>query len=150
MLRRPWTLAQFAIAAVLAVIALIGIVGTAALDRAELTFSFAGAIQAFAVFPGLVLSLVLNGALMSTRRAPAPNLAQRILLIVEFVLIAALLVFHFYTDPAGNTLGLAIVTWPFVIVVAVVLAILAIVQLAAGRQQATAAVPQAPAPEEAP
>src|SRR5689334_19073194 len=134
MLKRPWTVAQFAVAAVLLVISLIGIIGTVAFDAAELTFSFAGAIQAFAVFPGLILSLVLNGVLMGLPKAPpTPNLAQRILLGVEFGLIGLLLLFHFYTDPAGNTFGFAILVWPIVIVVAIVLAVLAIARLAAGR-----------------
>lgn len=134
MLRRPWTVTQFAVALVVLVISLIGIIGTVAFDSAELVFSFAGGIQAFAVFPGLVLSLTLNAVLMGVRRAPAPNTVQRVLLIVEFVVISALLVFHFYTDPAGNTLGLAILSWPILIVVAVAIAIVAIVRLASAPQ----------------
>ena len=145
MLKRPWTVAQFAAAAVLVVMSLIGVIGTLAFDAAELTFSFAGAIQAFAVFPGLILSLVLNGVLMGLKRAPEkPNLAQRILLGIEFGLIALLLVFHLYTDPAGNTFGFAILTWPVVIIIAVVLAILAIVRLASRRSEPTA--PPVPSP----
>ena len=143
---RPWSIAQFAVAAVVLVVSLIGIIGLLAFDAAELTFSFAGAIQAFGVFPGLVLSLTLNGILMGMRRAPAPNTAQKALLVVEFVVVAALLVFHFYTDEAGTTLGLAFVTWPILIVVAVVIAIIAVARLAAGR----AGVPSAPAVPEIP
>jgi hypothetical protein len=128
---RPWSIAQFGVAAVLAVISLIGIIGLVAFDAAELTFSFAGAIQAFAIFPGFVLSLVVNGVLMGVRRAPrSPGTALRVLLIIEFALIAALLVFHFYVDEAGATLGLAIVTWPFAIALAVVIAVVAAVRLA--------------------
>ena len=130
MLKRPWTLAQYAIAAVLVVISLIGVIGTLAFDDASWTFTFAGAIQAFAVFPGLIISLALNGTLMGLKRAPAPNLAQRILLILEFAGVALLLLFHFFQDDRGYTLGFAIATWPVIIVIAVVLAVLAIVQLA--------------------
>lgn len=130
MLKRPWSLAQFAIAAVLLVISLIGVIGTLVFDDGSWTFTFAGAIQSFAVFPGLIISLVLNGALMGLRRAPAPNLAQRILLILEFAGVALLLLFHFFQDEQAYTLGFAIATWPVMIVIAVVLAVLAIVQLA--------------------
>lgn len=130
MLKRPWSLAQFAIAAVLLVISLIGVIGTLVFDDGSWTFTFAGAIQSFAVFPGLIISLVLNGALMGLRRAPAPNLAQRILLILEFAGVALLLLFHFFQDEQAYTLGFAIATWPVVIVIAVILAVLAIVQLA--------------------
>ena len=130
MLKRPWSLSQFAIAAVLLVISLIGVIGTLVFDDGSWTFTFAGAIQSFAVCPGLIISLVLNGTLMGLRRAPAPNLAQRILLILEFVGVALLLLFHFFQDEQAYTLGFAIATWPVVIVIAVILAVLAIVQLA--------------------
>lgn len=131
MRKRPWSLAQFGLAAVLAAISVVGIVGTLVFDAVELTFSFAGAIQAFAIFPGFVLSLVVNGMLMGVRRAPhSPGTALRALLIIEFVLIAALVLFHFYVDPAGATFGLAIVTWPFAIALAVVIAVVAAVRLA--------------------
>ena len=147
MLKRPWTVAQFAVAALLIVLSLIGVIGTLAFDAAELTFSFAGAIQAFAVFPGLILSLVLNGVLMGLPKAPKPNLAQRILLGIEFGLIGLLLVFHFYQDSDAYTFGFAILVWPIVIIIAVVLAVLAIVQLAAGRSMTSApTVPPAPTP----
>jgi hypothetical protein len=143
-MNHPWSLVQYGIAAVLLAISLIGVIGTLAFDAAELTFSFAGAIQAFAIFPGLVLSLTLNASLMRMRRAPAPGTAQRVMLVIEFVLIAALLVFHFYTDPAGTTLGLAIIAWPVVIVVAIVVAVLAIARLA-GSPPPSAAPPVSPA-----
>jgi hypothetical protein len=142
-MRNPWILAQFAVAAVVLVISLIGIIGTLAFDAAESVFSFAGAIQAFAVFPGLVVSLVLNGILMGVRRAPAPSVAQKVLLGVEFALIAALLLFHFYTDEAGNTLGLAIVTWPVLILLAIVIAVIAIVRVATASPVAPAPAPPA-------
>ena len=139
-MRNPWTIAQLAVAAVLLIISLIGIVGTLAFDAAELTFSFAGAIQAFGVFPGLVVSLVVNALLL---RRPQPlGVAVRVLLVIEFALIASLLLYHFYTDPAGTTFGLAIVTWVIVIPLAVAIAIVALVRRAA----APAATPAAPVP----
>lgn len=144
MLKRPWTLAQFAVAAVLLVISLIGIIGTLAFNAAELTFTFAGAIQAFAVFPGLILSLVLNGVLMGLPKAPKPNLAQRIQLGIEFGLIALLLVLHFFQDSDAYTFGVAILIWPIVILIAIVLAVMAIVQAAAGRS--TQGVVEVPKP----
>ena len=147
MLKRPWTIAQFAIAAVLLVLSLIGVIGTLAFDNADLTFTFAGAIQSFGVFPGLILSLGLNGMLMGLNRAPAPNLGQRVFLIIEFALIALLLVFHFFQDSDAYTFGFAVATWPLVIIVAIVIAILAIVQLASGRVSSTAPIaPPAPTP----
>jgi hypothetical protein len=48
-----------------------------------------------------------------------------VLLIIEGVVIAALLVFHFYTDEAGNTFGFAILAWPIVILLATAIAITA-------------------------
>ncbi|HWM34663.1 MAG TPA: hypothetical protein VNR36_10540 [Pseudolysinimonas sp.] len=128
-MRNPWIVAQFAVAAVLLVISLIGVIGVLALDMAELAFSFQGGIQAFAIFPGLVVSLVVNALLMRAQRVRALSRAQRVLLVIEFVLIAALVVFHFFTDEAGTTFGLAIVVWPIVIVVAIVLAIVTVVRL---------------------
>ncbi|MBX3193718.1 MAG: hypothetical protein KF727_01295 [Microbacteriaceae bacterium] len=129
-LRRPWSAAQFVLAAVLALVSLFGIVATVAFDAIELTFSFQGAIQAFAIFPGFVLSLVVNGVLMGVRRAPEPNLLEKILLVIEFVLIAALLVFHFVADGQGVAFGLAMLVWPVAIPLAIAIAIVAIVRLA--------------------
>ena len=140
MLRRPWTVAQFTIAAVLLVVSLVGIIGLAVFDAPELTFSFQGWIQSFAIFPGLVISLGVNGLFMGVRRAPAPSLTLKWLLGLEFALIAALLLFHFYTDPAGNTFGLAVLAWPVVIVLAVIIAVVAAVRLF---QAPPAAAPEA-------
>lgn len=46
------------------------------------------------------------------------------------MLIASLVLFPFYVDAAGATFGLAIVTWPFAIALAVVIAVVAAVRLA--------------------
>ncbi|HTL42237.1 MAG TPA: hypothetical protein VL294_12270 [Pseudolysinimonas sp.] len=139
-MRNPWILAQLAVAAVLLIVSLIGIIGTVGFDAAELVFSFAGGIQAFGVFPGLVISLVVNALLL---RRPQPlGVAVRVLLGIEFALIASLVVYHFYTDPAGTTFGLAVITWVVVIPLAVAIAIVALVRRAA----APAATPAAPVP----
>jgi hypothetical protein len=125
-MRNPWIIAQLAIAAVLLVISLIGVIGYFGFDAAELTFSFQGAVQAFAIFPGLTLSLVVNALLMRAHRERGLSIRERVLLIIEFVMIAALVVFHFWVDSHGLTFGLAILVWPFVIVLAVAIAIVAI------------------------
>lgn len=127
-MRNPWVLAQFVVAGVLAVVSLIGIVGLSVFDLAELTFSFQGAVQSYAIFPGLVISLVVNALFMGLRRTDGPGSALRWMLGAEFALIAALLVFHFFVDEAGATFGLAIVTWPVVIALAVAIAVVAAVQ----------------------
>ncbi|MEO5921326.1 MAG: hypothetical protein ABIQ01_09310 [Pseudolysinimonas sp.] len=147
-MRNPWIIAQLALAAVLLAISLLGIFGTALFDFPELTFSFAGAIQSFAVFPGAVVSLVVNALIMRTHRAIGLNLAEKVLLIVEGVLIAALLVFHFYEDPAGNTLGFAFATWPALIVVAVAIAVVAFVRTVSNASKTPPAqVPASTTPE---
>jgi hypothetical protein len=143
---RAWIIAQFAVAGLLLAISLLGIIGLVAFDMAELSFSFAGGIQAFAVFPGLVLSLTVNALIMRAHRAVGLSAAEKVLLIIEGALIAALLLFHFYTDPAGNTFGLAIVTWPLVILVAIAIAIVAIVRSVSARQNPPPS-PPAPIPE---
>jgi hypothetical protein len=125
-MRNPWIIAQLAVAAVLLVISLIGVIGWLAFDAAELTFTFQGWIQAIAIFPGLVLSLVVNAFLMRAHRDRGLRTTERALLIIEFVMIAALLLFHFYQDDHGTTFGLAILLWPFVIAVAIAIAIVAI------------------------
>jgi hypothetical protein len=140
---RGWVWAQFAVAAVLAALSLVGILGVAVFDAAELAFSFAGAIHAFAVFPGLVLSLVVNALLMRAHRERGLSLTEKWLLGVEFALIAGLLVLHFWSH-SGDAFGLAIITWPVVIIVAIVIAILAAVRNS-GRPTPVTAPPVPPA-----
>jgi hypothetical protein len=136
---RGWVWAQFAVAVVLAALSLIGILGVVVFDAAELAFSFAGAIHAFAVFPGLVLSLVLNALIMRAHRELGVSLTEKWLLGVEFALIAGLLVLHFWSH-SGDALGLAIVTWPVLIVLAIVIAIVAAVRNASRTSAAAVAV----------
>ncbi len=143
---RTWIIAQLAVAGLLLAISLLGIIGLLVFDMAELSFSFAGSIQAFAVFPGLVLSLIVNAVIMRAHRAVGLSTAEKVLLIIQGVLVAALLVFHFYTDPAGTTFGLAIFTWPIVIVIAITIAIVATVRAVSSRQNPPPAAPAAPAP----
>jgi hypothetical protein len=143
---RAWIIAQFAVAGLLLAISLLGIIGLVAFDMAELSFSFAGGIQAFAVFPGLVLSLTVNALLMRTHRAVGLNTAEKVLLIIEGALIAALLLFHFYTDPAGTTFGLAIITWPIVILLAIAIAIVAAARSVSARQNPPPDPPAPPSP----
>lgn len=121
---RGWVWAQFAVAGVLGVLSVVGILGVAVFDAAEWVFSFAGAIHAFAVFPGLVLSLVLNGFIMRAHRDMGLSLTEKWLLGVEFAVIGGLLVLHFWGE-SGDGLGLAIITWPVLIVLAIVIAVVA-------------------------
>jgi hypothetical protein len=141
MRNRAWVWAQFAVAGVLLVLSLVGILGVVVFDAAELVFSFAGAIHAFAVFPGLVLSLVVNALIMRAHRELGLSLAEKWLLGVEFAFIAWLLVLHFWTQ-SGDALGLAIITWPVVIILAIVIAIVAAVRNSA--RPATTIPPPAP------
>lgn len=124
---RGWVWAQFAVAAGLLVLSLVGILGVAVFDAAELVFSFAGAIHAFAVFPGLVLSLAVNALIMRAHRELGLSPAEKWLLVAEFALIAWLLVLHFWSH-SGDALGLAILTWPVIVILAIVIAILAAVR----------------------
>lgn len=140
---RGWIWAQFAVAAGLLVLSVIGILGVAVFDTAELAFSFAGAIHAFAVFPGLVLSLVVNALLMRAHRERGLSLAEKWMLGVEFALIATLLVLHFWSH-SGDALGLAILIWPVLIILAIVLAIVAGVR---NTNRPGTAAPPPPVPE---
>lgn len=142
---RGWILAQFVVAGVLLALSLVGIVGTVAFDAAELVFSFAGAIHAFAVFPGLALSLVLNGLLMRAHRERGLSGAEKWMLAVEFVLVALLLVLHFWSH-SGDALGYAILTWPVVIVLAVAIAIVAGVRNATRPTTSEPSAPPVPTP----
>ena len=146
-MRNPWIIAQLAVAAVLLAISLVGIIGTVVFNLPEFAFSFAGGIQAFAVFPGLVLSLIVNALIMRAHRDIGVNTLEKVLLIVEGVLIAALLVFHFYTDEAGNTFGFAILTWPILILLAIAIAIVGAVRQIGRPEPAAPAAPVAGAPE---
>jgi hypothetical protein len=137
---RGWVVAQFVVAAVLLGLSLVGILGVAVFDAAELVFSFAGAIQAFAVFPGLALSLTVNALLMRAHRELGLSLTETWLLAIEFALIAVLLVLHFVSQ-SGDALGLAILVWPVVIVLAITIAIVAGVRNAARGRVATTSAP---------
>ena len=130
---RGWILAQFIVAGVLLVLSLIGVIGLLAFDAAELTFSFQGAIQAFAIFPGTAVSLIVNALIMRSHREAGLSTAEKVLLGIEFAFIAVLMALHFW--PEG--LGVAILVWPFHIVLAIVVLIVALVR-AASLKNATA------------
>lgn len=148
-MRNPWIIAQLAVAALLLVITLLGFFGTELFGNPPIGGSFAASIQTFAVFPGLVLSLVANALIMRTHRDIGVNTLQRVLLLVEGVLILALIVFHFYEDPAGTTLWLAVITWPILILLAIAIAIIAFVRTL-NRPAPVAAPRPAPVTPEAP
>jgi hypothetical protein len=116
-----WPWAQIAVAAILLALAVLGIVGVLLFDATELTFSFGGAIQAFFIFPGLVLSLVVNALVMRRHGDDGLSAAEKVLLVVEFALIAALIGLHFWNDGFGY----AILIWPIAILLAVAIAIVA-------------------------
>jgi len=126
---RGWIVAQFAVAAVLLVLSALGVIGSLAFDAVELTFTFEGAIQAFGIFPGLVISLVLNALIMRSHREAGLSTAEKVLLGIEFALVAVLLVCHFWEGPGGELFGLAIMTWPVVILLALASAIVALVRV---------------------
>ena len=115
-MRNPWIIAQLAVAAVLLALSLLGIIGIVVFNLPELAFSFAGGIQAFAVFPGLVLSLIVNALIM--RLAPGHR-AQHAREGAAHHRVRAdrgrCSWFHFYTDDDGYTFGFAIIAWPIVI-----------------------------------
>lgn len=145
---RGWIVAQFAVAAVLLALSLLGILGVAVFDAAELAFSFAGAIHAFAVFPGLVLSLVVNALIMLRHGDRGLSLTEKWMLTAEFALVAWLLVLHFWPD-SGDALALAVVTWPVVIVLAIAIAVVAGVRNATRPPAGWVPPPAPPAPGEA-
>lgn len=147
-MRNPWIIAQLAVAALLLAISLVGIIGTFVFNLPELAFSFQGGIQAFAVFPGLVLSLIVNALIMRTHREIGLNTVEKVLLIIEGVVIVALLVFHFSTDDGGYSFGFAVLAWPIVILLAIAIAIAAALRNIARPEPArpVPAVPEAGAP----
>src|SRR4051794_32257222 len=115
MFSRPWSLAQYAVALVVAVIGVVSLIGTFTLNNVQYSPELATGIETFVVFPALVVSLVLNATLMRVSRAPAPNVLQIVLLIVEFLLIAVMLVLH--VQNGGDAIGISVALWPVVIVV---------------------------------
>jgi hypothetical protein len=77
---RPWLIAEIAIAALLLAVSLVGILAAVLFDEFAFFFSFQGGIQAYAIFPGLVLSLVVNVLIQRAHRAAGLSRAEKILL----------------------------------------------------------------------
>ncbi|MBN9607345.1 MAG: hypothetical protein J0G30_12120 [Actinomycetales bacterium] len=146
--RDPWILAQFALAAALAALSLLGVIASLAFDAVEFTFTFQGAIQAFAIFPGLVLSLIVNALLMRAHRARGTGITrvEAVMLAIEFALIALLLLCHFWSGPGGELFGIAILAWPVAIVIAVAVGVVAGVTLGRRAAGAPGPAPVSPAP----
>lgn len=141
---RAWIWAQFGAAAVLLVLSLIGVIGYLAFDAAELVFSFGGAIQAFAVFPGAIISLVVNALIMRGHGAAGVSVLERVLLGIQFVGIAAMVALHFVADGLG---ALALI-WPAYVVLAMVIVAVALARRAELRRAAPV-VPVPSGPDEA-
>lgn len=140
---RGWVLAQFVVAGGLLALSLVGILGVAVFDAAELTFSFGGAIQAFAVFPGTAVSLVVNGLVMRSHRDAGLSGGEKVLLAIQFCFIGGLTVMHFINDALGSL----IVVWPMHILLAIVVFIVALVRVADLRRRAsTGESPPVPTP----
>lgn len=139
---RGWIWAQFALAGVVLVLSLVGVIGLVVFDAAELTFSFHGAIQAFAVFPGTVLSLVVNALVMRRHREAGLSVAEKVLLGIQFAIIAGLLVLHFLTE----ALGVAILVWPVHILLSIAIVVVAGVRNSTIRRAAANPYVAPPAP----
>jgi hypothetical protein len=137
---RRWVWAQFIIAGGLLVLSLVGIIGLVVFDAAELTFSFGGAIQAFAVFPGTALSLVVNALIMRTHRDAGLSSGEKVLLAVQFCFIFGMLVMHFFND----ALGALIFVWPLHILLSITVLVVALARAASLRSPAIA--PPVPEP----
>jgi hypothetical protein len=68
------------------------------------------------VLPGLALSLTINHVAVSLRRPPMLTVGEKLLLIVEFAIVAAILAI----SPDAELLFLGYVLWPLLIAVAAI------------------------------
>jgi len=123
-MRNPWIIAQLVVAVLLVAVSIVGFIGPNALGL-QLPSTLAGAVQTFFVFPGLVVSLVVNALIMRLHREIGISTIEKVLLIVEGLLIVLLIVFNFYDDPTADIFTLAVITWPIVVLVATAIAIIA-------------------------
>ena len=132
-----WVWAQLFVAGGLLVLSLVGIIGTVLFDAAELTFSFGGAIQAFAVFPGTVISLVVNALIMRSHRDAGLSGTEKVLLAIQFCVIFGLVVMHFVND----ALGALIIAWPAHIVLSIIVFAVALARASTLRKEADSPPP---------
>ncbi len=132
---RGWVRAQFAVAGALLSLSLLGVVASLVFGAVELTFSFGGAIQAFAVFPGTVISLVVNALIMRSHRDAGLSDTEKVLLGIQFCVIFGLVVMHFVND----ALGALIIAWPAHIALAIIVFVVALVRATTLRGEAATA-----------
>jgi hypothetical protein len=132
---RGWVGAQFIVAGGLLVLSLVGVIGLVVFGAAELTFSFGGVIQAFAVFPGTVISLVVNALIMRSHRDAGLSDTEKVLLALQFCFIFGLVVMHFVND----ALGALIIAWPAHIALAIIVFVVALVRATTLRREAATA-----------
>jgi len=132
---RRWVRAQFAVAGALLALSLLGVIASLVFGAVELTFSFGGAIQAFAVFPGTVISLVVNALIMRTHRDAGLSGTEKVLLGIQFCVIFGLVVMHFVND----ALGALIIAWPAHITLAIIVFVVALVRATTLRGEAAIA-----------
>lgn len=69
------------------------------------------------VLPGLALSLVINHVAVSLRRPPMMTVGEKLLLIVEFAIVVAILAI----SPSADLLFLGYLLWPLLIAAAATL-----------------------------
>ena len=134
---RRWVRAQFAVAGALLALSLLGVIASLVFGAVELTFSFGGAIQAFAVFPGTVISLVVNALIMRTHRDAGLSGTEKVLLGIQFCVIFGLVVMHFVNDALGSL----ILAWPAHIVLSIIVFAVALARASTLRKEADSPPP---------
>jgi len=142
---RPWWVGQLIAGAVLLIATLVsytlaslsggsGMTGT--LQSGVLVPSISGSVNSFYIFPGLALSLGVNGLVLARRRPAAVRPVDRVVLLVEGALLILVIVASVAESlmrvPGLELLAVgflaALILWPLLIVTAVV----ALVTLATG------------------
>ena len=143
---RPWWLAQLVVGAVLLIATVVsytigtvsaGAAPSGSLQSGVLIPSISGAVNSFYIFPGMALSLGINGLVLARRRPPVVRPIDRAVLIVEGVLLVLVIVASVAESlmrvPGLEFLSFGflaeILLWPLLIVAAVV----ALVTIATGR-----------------
>jgi hypothetical protein len=148
-LGRVFYWSQLVVAGILLVIDIAGWV-LIAFDNFEGLLSFHGGINVMFVVPGLILSLLINHFILRAKKTGVVSTSERVILSIEFVLIALLLA----SWPFQEAFGFAIILWPVLILTAIVACVTTSVQLARSRSTANNAeaavvpVPRATTPIE--